>query len=83
VRWEDLEQRLAEIYLKRAEKVAFVPRDADVDFEYVAKRESISRIMPDRARGAFDNGPDTAGESKVNRQLLVPARLFLIQIGRA
>ena len=36
VRWEDLEQRLAQIYLRRAEKVAFVRGDADVDFEYVA-----------------------------------------------
>ena len=36
VRWEDLESRLAEIYLKRAEKVAFVRGDADVDFQYVA-----------------------------------------------
>jgi biopolymer transport protein TolR len=36
VRWEDLEERLAEIYLKRAEKVAFVRGDADVDFQYVA-----------------------------------------------
>jgi biopolymer transport protein TolR len=36
VRWEDLEARLAEIYLKRAEKVAFVRGDADVDFQYVA-----------------------------------------------
>jgi biopolymer transport protein TolR len=36
VRWEDLEPRLAEIYLKRAEKVAFVRGDADVDFQYVA-----------------------------------------------
>jgi biopolymer transport protein ExbD len=36
VRWEDLETRLAEIYLKRAEKVAFVRGDADVDFQYVA-----------------------------------------------
>ena len=36
VRWEDLERRLAEIYLKRAEKVAFVRGDADVDFQYVA-----------------------------------------------
>src|ERR1700680_2092766 len=35
-RWEDLEMRLAEIYLKRAEKVAFVRGDADVDFQYVA-----------------------------------------------
>jgi biopolymer transport protein TolR len=36
VRWEDLETRLAEIYLRRAEKVAFVRGDADVDFQYVA-----------------------------------------------
>ncbi|MGD0269446.1 MAG: biopolymer transporter ExbD, partial [Candidatus Sulfotelmatobacter sp.] len=36
VRWEDLERRLAEIYLKRAEKVVFVRGDADVDFQYVA-----------------------------------------------
>jgi biopolymer transport protein TolR len=36
VRWEDLEMRLAEIYLKRAEKVVFVRGDNDVDFQYVA-----------------------------------------------
>src|ERR1039457_2912433 len=36
VRWEDLETRLAKIYLTRAEKVAFVRGDADVDFQYVA-----------------------------------------------
>ncbi len=36
VRWEDIETRLTEIYLKRAEKVAFVRGDADVDFQYVA-----------------------------------------------
>ena len=36
VRWENLEARLAQIYLKRAEKVAFVRGDADVDFVYVA-----------------------------------------------
>jgi biopolymer transport protein ExbD len=36
VRWEDLELRLAQIYLKWAEKVAFVRGDADVDFLYVA-----------------------------------------------
>ena len=36
VRWEDLETRLAGIYLKRAEKVVFVRGDDDVDFEYVA-----------------------------------------------
>jgi biopolymer transport protein TolR len=36
IRWGDLETRLAQIYLKRAEKVAFVRGDADVDFLYVA-----------------------------------------------
>jgi biopolymer transport protein TolR len=36
VRWEELETRLAQIYLMRAEKVAFVRGDADVDFQYVA-----------------------------------------------
>jgi biopolymer transport protein TolR len=35
VRWEDLEMRLAEIYLN-AEKVIFVRGDAEVDFQYVA-----------------------------------------------
>lgn len=36
VRWEEVENRLAQIYLTRAEKVAFVRGDADVDFQYVA-----------------------------------------------
>ena len=37
VRWQDLEERLSRIYLTRAEKVAFVRGDADVDFQYVAE----------------------------------------------
>ena len=36
VRWEDLQDRLTQIYLTRVEKVAFVRGDADVDFQYVA-----------------------------------------------
>ena len=36
VRWDDLEARLARIYLTRVEKVAFVRGDGDVDFQYVA-----------------------------------------------
>jgi biopolymer transport protein TolR len=36
VRWEDLEARLARIYLSRVEKVAFVRGDTDVDFQFVA-----------------------------------------------
>jgi len=36
ISWEDLEGQLQKIYLTRAEKVAFVRGDADVDFQYVA-----------------------------------------------
>jgi len=36
VQWDELETRLAQIYLTRAEKIAFVRGDADVDFQYVA-----------------------------------------------
>ena len=36
VGWDDLETRLAQIYLSRAEKVAFVRADADIDFQYIA-----------------------------------------------
>jgi biopolymer transport protein TolR len=36
VSWDDLESRLTAIYLTRAEKVAFVRGDSDVDFQYVA-----------------------------------------------
>jgi biopolymer transport protein TolR len=36
VPWEGLEARLMQIYLTRAEKVAFVWGDADVDFQYIA-----------------------------------------------
>jgi biopolymer transport protein ExbD len=37
VPWQNLETRLAQIYLTRAEKVAFVRGDADADFQYVAE----------------------------------------------
>jgi len=36
VSWEELETLLTQVYLTRAEKVAFVRGDADVDFQYVA-----------------------------------------------
>lgn len=36
VRWDELEKRLARIYLTRVEKVAFVRGDSDVVFQYVA-----------------------------------------------
>jgi biopolymer transport protein TolR len=62
VHWEDLELRLAQIYLKRAEKVAFVRGDADVDFLYVADvidgahRAGVERI------GLLTEGREVAGE---------------------
>ena len=37
VPWARLDDRLAQIYLSRVEKVAFVQGDADVDFQYVAE----------------------------------------------
>ncbi len=41
VNWEDLETRLAEIYLKRAEKVVFVRGDNDVDFHAGLQRVGL------------------------------------------
>ena len=43
VRWEDLQSRLREIYNTRAERVAFVKGDDDVDFEYVADVIDVAR----------------------------------------
>ncbi|HEY4907411.1 MAG TPA: biopolymer transporter ExbD, partial [Candidatus Acidoferrum sp.] len=34
--WAQLDDRLAQIYLSRVEKVVFVQGDADVDFQYIA-----------------------------------------------
>ncbi len=39
VRWEDLETRLAEIYLTRVEKVVFVRGDADVQLPVCRRRD--------------------------------------------
>jgi biopolymer transport protein TolR len=43
VKRDDLEVRLAEIFLKRAEKVAFVRGDDDVDFQDVADVIDVAR----------------------------------------
>ncbi len=43
VKWEDLHDRLFDVFKQRAEKVAFVKGDDDVDFEYVADAISIAR----------------------------------------
>jgi biopolymer transport protein ExbD len=43
VKRDDLEARLAEIFLKRAEKVVFVRGDDDVDFQDVADVIDVAR----------------------------------------
>jgi biopolymer transport protein TolR len=43
VDWEDLKSRLHDIFKIRAERIAFVRGDGDVDFEYVANVIDIAR----------------------------------------
>jgi biopolymer transport protein TolR len=62
VRWEDLESRLAQIYLKRVEKVAFVRGDADVDFLYVADVIDLAHHAGVQRVGLLTNGQPMAGE---------------------
>jgi biopolymer transport protein ExbD len=62
VRWEDMEQRLAEIYLKRAEKVVFVRGDADVDFQYVADVIDVAHHAGVKRVGLLTMDREVAGE---------------------
>ncbi len=43
VSWAELEPRLIDIYKQRAEKVAFIKGDDDIDFEYVAQVIDVAR----------------------------------------
>lgn len=62
VRWEDLETRLARIYLTRVEKVAFVRGDADVAFQYVASVIDLAHHAGVQRVGLLTNGQMLAGE---------------------
>jgi biopolymer transport protein TolR len=62
VLWQDLETRLAEIYLKRVEKVAFVRADDDVDFQYVADVIDVVRQAGVNRVGLLTQGREVAGE---------------------
>ena len=62
VRWEDLETRLAQIYLTRAEKVAFVRGDSDVDFQYVADVIDLAHHAGVERVGLLTKGQAVAGE---------------------
>ncbi|MFZ0957923.1 MAG: biopolymer transporter ExbD [Candidatus Sulfotelmatobacter sp.] len=62
VRWEDLDTQLARIYLTRAEKVAFVRGDADVDFQYVAEVIDAAHHAGVQKVGLLTQGREVAGE---------------------
>ncbi len=62
VRREDLENRLAEIYLKRAEKVVFVRGDGDVDFQYVADVIDVAHQAGVERVGLLTMDREAAGE---------------------
>jgi biopolymer transport protein ExbD len=62
VKWEDLEMRLAEIYLKRAEKVAFVRGDANVDFQYVADVIDVAHHAGVQRVGLLTMDREVAGD---------------------
>jgi biopolymer transport protein TolR len=62
VSWEKLETRLAQIYLTRAEKVAFVRGDADVDFQYVAEVIDLAHHAGVQRIGLLTKDQPLAGE---------------------
>ena len=43
VSWAELQPKLIDIYKQRAEKVAFVEGDDDIDFKYVAQVIDVAR----------------------------------------
>jgi biopolymer transport protein TolR len=62
VKREDLEMRLAQIFVPRAEKVAFVRSDNDVDFEYVADVIDVARRAGVQRVGLLTTGRKMEGE---------------------
>jgi biopolymer transport protein TolR len=62
VKRDDLEARLAEIFLKRAEKVAFVRGDDDVDFEDVADVIDVARHAGVQRVGLLTKERELVGE---------------------
>ncbi len=60
VSWEDLQNTLLNIFKKRAERVAFIQGDGDVDYQYVAEAISIARSAGVERIGLL---PKTASDS--------------------
>jgi biopolymer transport protein TolR len=55
---------LAEIYLKRAEKVVFVRGDADVDFQYVADVIDVAHHAGVQRVGLLNMDPQVQGTKR-------------------
>jgi biopolymer transport protein ExbD len=62
VKRDDLEARLAEIFLKRAEKVAFVRGDDNVDFQDVADVIDVARHAGVQRVGLLTKERELVGE---------------------
>lgn len=62
VKRDDLEARLAEIFLKRAEKVAFVRGDGEVDFQDVADVIDVARHAGVQRVGLLTKERELVGE---------------------
>ena len=62
VKRDDLEARLAEIFLKRAERVAFVRGDDDVDFQDVADVIDVARHAGVQRVGLLTKERELVGE---------------------
>jgi biopolymer transport protein TolR len=62
VRWDELPLLLDQIYLKRAEKVAFVRGDTDVDFLYVADVIDLAHHAGVQRIGLLTKGQELGGE---------------------
>ena len=60
VTWENLHDRLSDIFNRRMKRVAFVKGDGDVDFEYVAEAIAIARNSGVQRVGLLTkSGPET------------------------
>ncbi|HEV2470144.1 MAG TPA: biopolymer transporter ExbD [Candidatus Sulfotelmatobacter sp.] len=60
--WWNLDERLAQIYLTRAEKVAFIRADADVDFQSVATVIDVAHHAGVKRLGLLTNNQELATE---------------------
>jgi len=65
VAWSDLHERLQRIFISRAERVAFVKGDDDIDFQYIADVIDIARNSGVEKVGLL--GKDHSVRASLNR----------------